>query len=141
MNEIGKPRTVTVKTVKVVGGKRKLVPVTEGGSPVTRIENAQVWRVTREVLDGSFGRDRGRKLVVGFIAPDLLVLYPKGTRQKVTFPIDEIYRTALYRKANIAHMQDMRDRKSKRQEQRARRRLDAQERRFKLSVRKTNAKA
>jgi hypothetical protein len=141
MNEIGKPRTVTVKTVKVVGGKRKLVPVTEDGNPVTRIENAEVWRVTREVLDGSFGRDRGRKLVVGFIAPDLLVLYPKGTRQKVTFPIDEIYRTALYRKANIAHMQDMRDRKSKRQEQRARRRLDAQERRFKLSVRKTNDKA
>ena len=141
MNEIGKPRTVTVKTVEVVGGKRKLVPKMYGGKPFTRIENAEVWRVTREVLDGSFGRDRGRKLVVGFVAPDLLVLYPKGTRQKVMFPIDEIYRTALYRKANIAHMQGMRERKAKRQEQRARRRLDAQERRFKLNVRKINAKA
>ena len=141
MNEIGKPRTVTVKTVEVVAGKRKLVPVMEGGKPVTRIENAEVWRVTREVLDGSFGRDRGRKLVVGFVAPDLLVLYPKGTRQKVTFPLDEIYRTALFRKANIAHMADMRERKIKRQEQRARRRLDAQERRFKLRARRDNAQA
>jgi len=141
MNEIGKARTVTVKTVQIVGGKRKLVPALEDGKPVTKLENAEVWRVTRGELDGSFGRDRGRKLVVGFISPDLLVLYPKGTRQKVTFPVDEIYRTALYRKANITHMAEMRERKVKRQEQRARRRLDAQERRFKLSVRKTNDKA
>jgi hypothetical protein len=141
MTEIGKPRTVTLKNVHIVDGKRVLVRKIEDGKFVTRVENAEVWRVTRGELDGSFGRDRGRKLVVGLVAPDLLVLYPKGTRQKVTFPIDEIYRTALYRKANIAHMQEMRDRKVKRQEQRARRRLDAQERRFKLSVRKANAKA
>jgi len=141
VNEIGKPRTVTVKTVEVVNGKRKLVPKIENGQPVTRVENAQVWRVTRNELDGSFGRDRGRKLVIGLIAPDLITLYPKGTRQAVMMSISEIYRVALVRKANIAHMQEMRDRKAKRQEQRARRRLDAQERRFKLNVRKTNAKA
>jgi len=141
MNEIGKPRTVIAKTVEVVGGKRKIVPKMEDGKPVTRVENAKVWRVTRKELDGSFGRDRGRKLVVGFVAPDLLVLYPKGTRQKVSFPIDEIYRTALWRKANITHMAEMRERKVKRQEQRNRRRLDAQERRFKINIRKANAQA
>jgi hypothetical protein len=134
MNEIGKARTVTVKTVQIVGGKRKLVPALEDGKPVTKLENAKVWRVTRCELDGSFGRDRGRKLVVGFVAPDLLVLYPKGTRQKVTFPIDEIYRTALYRKANIVHTAELRERKARKQQQRANRRIAAQERRFKQSL-------
>lgn len=141
MNEIGKPRTVVMKTVEVVNGKRKLVPRLEDGKPVTKVENAEVWRVTRGELDGTFGRDRGRKLVVGLLSPDLLVLYPKGTRQKVTLPIDEIYRIALIRRANINHMAEMRERKVKRQEQRDRRRRDAQERRFKLSVRKANAEA
>lgn len=134
MNEIGASRIVKVRTVVTAHGKRKLVPKMENGQPVTRITNAEVWRCTRGELDGSFGRDRGRKLVVGLLTPDLLVLYPKGTRQKVTLPIDEVYRIALVRKANISHMAEMRERKVKRQAQRERRRLDAAERRIRRPV-------
>jgi hypothetical protein len=131
MNEIGKARTVVVKTVQVINGKRTLIPkVSSQGEPETCVKSAEIWRVTREELDGTFGRDHGRKLVVGLILPDLLVLYPKGTRQKVTLPLDEVYRIALMRKANINHMTEMRERKAKRQEQREQRRLDAAERRL-----------
>jgi hypothetical protein len=139
MNEIGLNRTVVVKTVQVIDGKRKLVPKLENGQPVTRTESAEVWRATRNELDGSFGRDRGRKLVVGFVAPDLLVLYPKGTRQKITLPLDEVYRIAMFRKANIAHMTEMRERKARKQQQRASRRAAAQERRFRQSLKNANA--
>ena len=138
MNEIGINRTVPVKTVQIVDGKRKLVLKMDNGQPVYRTESAEVWRVTRNELDGSFGRDRGRKLVVGFVAPDLVVLYPKGTRQRIALPLDEIYRIALVRKANIIRMAELRVRKVRKQQQRANRRNAVQERRFRNSLKATN---
>jgi hypothetical protein len=142
MNEIGKLRTVIVKqVVRMADGSRKLVAVMEdrGLAPQTRTEPAEVWRQTRNELDGTFGCDRGRKLVVGLIAPDLLVLYPKGTRQKVTVPLSEVYRIALVRRANVLHMADMRERKIKKQQQRERRALANRDRRFSQSLRTANA--
>lgn len=141
MNEIGKLRTVTVKqVVRMADGSRKLVAIMEdrGLAPKTRTEAAEVWRQTRNELDGTFGCDRGRKLVVGLIAPDLLVLHPKGTRQKVTIPLSEVYRIALVRRANVLHMADLRERKIKKQQQRERRSLANRDRRFSQSLRTVN---
>jgi hypothetical protein len=132
MNEVGKPRTTVVRTRKLVRGKKKLVPkIGTDGQPETKIVHSSVWRVTREALDGSFGKDRKRKLVVGFVAPDLLALRPAGTRQQITIPLTEVYRMAIHRKANIAHMAKLREKKAKKQALRERRALDRAERRFK----------
>jgi len=132
MIEIGLQRIVPVR--KRVG--KKLVPVRDAlGQPVTRLANAVVKRVTRSELDGSFGRDRGRKLVVSLEAGDRLVLRPAGTRQAVDAPMADIYRWMIWRRASRAQLEKARERKLVRQRQREARRLDAAERRLRQSAR------
>jgi hypothetical protein len=61
---------------------------------VTPIEKA-VRRVTRGALDGSYGADRGRKLVAEFSPGDLLVIRPHGTRRAVKISLFDAYRYAV----------------------------------------------
>jgi len=132
MIEIGLSRERTVRVRKTLpDGKRVLVPKFDGqDNPITQIVAQEVTRVTRESLDGSFGCDRGRKLVVSLKAGDLLVLRPHKTRQEVSAPFDEIYRWMLQRKANVLHLQKARETKAKRAVKRAARQLKADERRL-----------
>jgi len=102
----------------------KLVPVFDAGSqPVTRIVSNEVVRVTRDILGGSFGPDRNRKLVVKLAAGDVLVLWPQGTRQKVSIEISQVYRQALQYKAQVAMLEKARKRKAQKAEQRASRKV------------------
>jgi len=102
----------------------KLVPVFDAGSqPVTRIVSNEVVRVTRDILGGSFGPDRNRKLVVKLAAGDVLVLWPQGTRQKVSIEISQVYRQALQYKAQVAMLEKARKRKAQKADQRASRKV------------------
>jgi hypothetical protein len=54
-----------------------------------------VFRTTRGGLDGSYGPDRGRLLVVGQEVGDLISFRPLGTRRKVNLSIFDAYRFAI----------------------------------------------
>lgn len=94
----------------------------------------KIWRQSREPLGGKFGKDKHRHLVVGFIEPDLLVCYPKGTRARVTIDIKQAYFHALYALAIHQHLERARKRKQLLRERRERRRIQAAEHRFKKSL-------
>jgi len=91
--------------------------------PLTKIVSDEVWRVTRGTLTGRYGRDRDRKLVVGFVQGDLLALRPQGTRQQVEVDLMEVYQWVLHRKATTAHMLKLRERKAAKTQARIERRL------------------
>jgi hypothetical protein len=59
-----------------------------------------VRRVTRGALDGSYGADRGRKLVAALDVGDVIALRPMGTRRTVTLSIFDAYRYAIACRAN-----------------------------------------
>ncbi len=80
-------------------------------------------RVTRSALERHFCRDAGRKLVVSLRAGDLLELRPKGTRQAVTARLADIYAWMLRSQAVHRRMTNLRERKARKEQQRAERRL------------------
>lgn len=133
MIEIGKTKIVAVRTK----GKDGKLHIKHGpdGQPETKVINADVWRQTRDTLGGQFGRDRARVLVVGLVAVDQLVLYPKGTRQEVRVNIKDIYTWALRNRANRAQLERARERKEKVKAARERRAIAAADRRIRLSAR------
>jgi hypothetical protein len=62
--------------------------------------SSPVKRVSVEPLDGSFGADRGRRIVVAFVPgregiPDRLELRPLGTRRAESLAVVDVYRYAL----------------------------------------------
>lgn len=112
-------------------GSKKLVPVLDAqGQPEKRIVANEVVRVTRKELDGSFGRDRHRKLVVKLKAGDVLEMWPQGTRQKVTIEIAQVYRQAIHYKAQIALLEKARARKVAKANARAQARMHRAEARL-----------
>jgi hypothetical protein len=54
-----------------------------------------VYRVTVGALDGSFGPDRGRRLVAGFAPGDLIEIRPQGTRRTERVSLLDVYRYAV----------------------------------------------
>ena len=129
MLEIGKARTVPVR--KRIKGK--LVPV-GGEKTVVR----QIWACTKDTLGGHFGPDRNRKLVVGLAAGDVLIMYPKGTRQRVSVLLTDVYGWALRCRAVRSQLEKARERKQKLAEQREARSRAQAERRLVRSARKDN---
>lgn len=128
MIEIGKTKVVTVRT-KGKDGKLQ-VKFGPDGQPETKVISADVWRQCRDQLGGQYGRDKRRVLVVGLVAVDQLVLYPKGTRQEVRLNIKDIYAWALRNRVLRSQLERARERKAKLQARRERRNLDAAERRL-----------
>jgi hypothetical protein len=57
--------------------------------------------------------------VVKLAAGDVLVMWPQGTRQKVSIEISQVYRQALQYKAQVALLEKARKRKAQKAEQRA----------------------
>lgn len=62
--------------------------------------SSPVKRVSVEPLDGSFGPDRGRRIVVAFVPgwpgiADRLELRPLGTRRPESLAVVDLYRYAL----------------------------------------------
>lgn len=135
MIEIGK--SVKRPVMTRIGGTHKIDPAT--GQPEYKFMPANLWRVTRHALDGSFGAHKNRKLVVGLLSGDLVVLYPaKTSSARVTLKLSQLYRYGLQCKALIAHLEKARKRKEKLAQLRATRRLDAAERRMREQARKDN---
>ena len=137
MIEIGKQQLVTVK----VRNKRtgKLEPkIGADGLPETKLKEAYVHRITRECLGGNFGRDRGRRLVVGLVSTDRITFRPQGTRQEVSINIIDAYRIAIQRRATIATLEWARERKAIKQQRRESARIARHDRRITLQAKRGN---
>lgn len=128
MIEIGKTKIVPVRA----RGKDGKLHIQRGpdGQPETKTVSADVWRETRETLGGNYGKDKRRKLVVGLVGIDQLVLYPKGTRQEYRVNIKDIFAWAVRSRALRAQLERARERKDKLAQRRATKRLDSAERRL-----------
>lgn len=121
MIEIGK---TSIRPVRVRTHAGTLVAkMGADGQPETRIVSNEVVRVTRETLGGNFGPDGRRRLVVKLAAGDVLVMWPQGTRQKISIELKRVYRDALQHKAMLAVLERARKRKAQKADQRASRRL------------------
>lgn len=104
-----------------------------------------VRRITNTSLDGSYGADRSKRIVVTLIPgdgkdiPDLLELRPERTRRAERVAVKDVYRYAMRCRVNTEVLAKARARKEKKAERLARRRLESAERRFKEKLRKENA--
>lgn len=89
----------------------------------------RIHRVTNTPLDGSFGADRDRPLVVTFVpgngngTPDCIEIRPHGTRRPERIAVMDAYRIAIKARVNRQLLEKARDRKLVRAEQRARARI------------------
>lgn len=100
--------------------------------------SSRVKRVTAGSLDGSFGPDAGRRVIVGFIPgdgkpggiPDVLELRPLRTRRAERLAVIDIYRYALRCRVNRELLEKARDKKSRKAERLARARQERAERRL-----------
>ncbi len=80
-----------------------------------------VTRLTADALDGTHGKDRGRRLVCALEFGDLLTLRPHGTRRSKTVRLADVYSYAIRCEANRSKMEKLRERLKKKQEAAARR--------------------
>ena len=125
MIEIGHKRLRVLKTLtKDASGKRKLVPKTENGEPVTKQVANEPVRLTRGVLNGHFCRDSGRKLVVKLCDGDVLQLRPQGCQKGTyTATIFDIYSWMIKSSADRSKMAKLRDIKARKENARRERAL------------------
>lgn len=61
-----------------------------GGELIGSRERPAV-RVTRNTLSGAYGPDGGRKLVVSMVDGDLIVMRPKGTQQRKSVSVFDVF--------------------------------------------------
>ena len=134
MIEIGKVKTLQVRTKGADGVFR--LRRSPDGTPETKSVSADVWRETRNTLGGQHGRDKRRKLVVGLVSIDQLVLYPKGTRQEVRVNLVDVYTWALRSRALRAQLERARERKDKLKLARERRSIASADRRLRQNLKK-----
>lgn len=99
-------------------------------APVRKGNGGTITRVSHAELDGTFGPDRGKRLVWTILPNGVLEIRPERTRRAETVSLVDVYRYAIHCRVNRARLEKARERKSKLAEQRARRRLDSAERRF-----------
>jgi hypothetical protein len=76
--------------------------------------NKVLHRVTRSTLDGSFGPDRNRRIVVTLTPgdPDLIELRPLGTRRSEKGAVLDVYRYLLRCRVNAGVLEKARARKA-----------------------------
>lgn len=137
MIEIGKTRIVPVRT----RGKDGKLTIKNGadGQPETKLAADEVWRETRHTLGGQYGKDKRRKLVVGIVGVDQLVLYPKGTRQEYRVNIPDIFSWLVRNRALRAQLERARERKDKLKATRERRAISRADAKLRLAARKERA--
>jgi len=87
-------------------------------------------RLSQETLDGSFGCDRGRKVVVKLLRHDLIEMRPYGTYRPVRGKVIDIYRYLVRRTANAEILEKARLKKQLRSIRLARERQRRAERRL-----------
>ena len=125
MIEIGHKRLRVIKTlVRNAEGKRILVPKMENGETVTKQVANEPERSTRGMLNGHFGRDSGRKLVVKLCDGDVLQLRPQGCRKGThAATIFDIYSWMIKSSADHSKMARLRNIKAKKENTRRERAL------------------
>jgi hypothetical protein len=127
MIEIGKSKIVPVRFRR----EGRLVPQLDSdGNPVTKTVSAEVIRRTRYPLNGHFGRDHGRKLVIRLRAGDVVEIWPLGTRQRYSAEIKHIFARMVRNRALREQLEKARTTKARKQARRERRRLADAERRI-----------
>jgi hypothetical protein len=105
-----------------------------------------VTRVTNSALDGCFGKDRNRRIVITLIpgtdtVPDLIQLRPHGTRRAESIAAIDVYRIAITRRVNCERLKKANERKEKIRERRARARIAAADYRMKKQLQRENSGA
>lgn len=102
--------------------------MTRLNKPLARISNGQ--------LDGTFGRDRNRRVVItlrpatGTYLPDMIELRPERTRRSELIAVMDVYRYALKCRVNRELLERARNRKARKAERLARARQDRAEKRL-----------
>ena len=136
MIEIGTIKTVRVRDNRP--GTKIHYKRDATGAIETKSVSAEVWRVTRDALGGQFGSDKRRKLAVGLVGVDQLVLCPVGTRQELRLNLKDVYAFAIRTRSLNKQLETARARKLKLQAARARRNIAAADHRIKLAARAAN---
>lgn len=98
-----------------------------------------VTRRTIDSLDGSYGSDRGRRLVVtlcpgGKSREDYIELRPEGCQRTEVINIADIYRHALKCRVNRELLEKAREKKAKKAAQREQRSLDRAAKKLKQPI-------
>lgn len=99
-----------------------------------------VTRRSQSALDGSFGPDRGRAIIVRLVPGDgkdihdTLELRPERTRRTERVAIIDVYRFAVRCRAQRDALEKARAAKEKKAQRLATQRLDRAERRFRQSL-------
>lgn len=97
---------------------------------------SKVKRITLGKLDGSFGPDKNKRIVLTFIpgdgdkVPDLLTLRPLRTQRSETIAVLDIYRYAMRCRVNLAVLDKARKSKAAQALKREARQIKATEKRL-----------
>jgi hypothetical protein len=95
--------------MKSFGHKR---PIRDESGAIIGQKESPVRAATVESLDGSFGPDRGRRLIVSLEGKELIVIRPFGTRRKSIATAKDVFRWMLQCEANKRLADRMREKKS-----------------------------
>ena len=114
-------------------------PIRNREGEVIELKSSPARAVTREVLDGSFGLDRGRKIIVSLEAGDLIVLRAARTQRPYRLKAHDVYRWAIHCAANRAALEKARQRKARKAELRASQQIARADRKLRLQLRKEKA--
>lgn len=115
-------------------GHQRPVRDTNGNIVEHKISPAKA--VTRDALDGSFGADRGRKLIVSLDAGDVITIRAAKTQRAYTAKACDVYRWMIHCRANTARLEKARAAKSRKAERLASQRVARADRKLKLELRK-----
>ena len=93
-------------------------------------DKTRVVRAVAVELDGTFGPDRGRRLVVTVHMDGRIEIRPERTKRSETVHVLDVYRYAIRCRANSALLARARDRKAKKAQRLATQRQERAERRL-----------
>lgn len=73
-------------------------------------------RVTTDTLNGAFGADRGKRIVITLIpahgaSPAMIELRAERTRRPETITVPDLFRLAIWRRVNTAQLEKARKKK------------------------------
>ncbi len=128
MLEIGKSKTYVLR------GKDRKPKLDASGAQVTVTKAAIVKRVTRK----AYGHNSRytKKLVVVLEPVDLVAIKPLGACKTLRASVYDIYLWMARTEANKTHLEKARDRKARKIEQRASRRVADADRRLRIKLKK-----
>lgn len=108
----------------------------QGTGKIIDMIESPVCAITREGLNGAYGPDSGRKLIVTLEAGDLISIRPQGTRRAEKVSAFDVYRFAIRCKVNLITLEKARDRKAKKAERLASERVARADKRLRDQARK-----